>query len=401
MKADVAIIGGGIVGLATAYHLQKKAPSLKILILEKEQKLAAHQTGNNSGVIHSGIYYKPNSLKALNCIRGRQDLLAFCVQHEILHRKLGKVIIATREEELPHLYELEKRGHANGVRGVKLIDKRELVQIEPHAAGLKALWVPECYSVHYPSVTQQLAQEIQQRGGEIVLSEKVLNISFQDDHLEIEGQQRNYQASFLINCAGLFSDRIAKAILGRGKVPFQILPFRGEYFELKEERRNLVKGMIYPVPNPKFPFLGVHLTRMIDGKVEAGPNAILATAREGYKKSDVDLRDCLQYLTYKGFWKMAIRYWPIGLYEIYRSLNKKVFLRDLQRLIPEIQEEDLTVGGAGVRAQVVKSDGTLLDDFALVREKNSLHVLNAPSPAATASFSIGSTISDEVLKYVQ
>lgn len=394
--SDVLIIGAGIVGLATAYQLQRQHPHLKIAIVEKEEKVAAHQTGHNSGVVHSGVYYKPGSLKAKNCVEGKKELLQFCDDNAIAYKKLGKVIVATRQEELPRLEEIEKRGRANGLTSLELIGPERLKEIEPHVSARKALWLPDVPVIHYPDVAQVLSQRVQEKGAELFLGEKVVDIRSEKGGCVVVTTKRMLQSRFLINCAGLFSDRIAKRSPLKERPSHQILPFRGEYYMLSQEKAKLVKGLIYPVPDPKFPFLGVHLTRMLDGKVEAGPNAVLAFAREGYKKSHVHLGDCLDYLRYPGFWKMAFRYWNIGMYEIYRSLSKKAFLRDLQRLVPEIQESDLSPGGAGIRAQVVTREGKMLDDFSLIQEQNMVHVLNAPSPAATACFSIGRFIASKV-----
>lgn len=376
----ITIVGAGIVGLATGYQLLKLNPDLNIRILEKESEVAKHQTGNNSGVVHSGIYYKPGSLKAKNCLAGKTELLQFCQQHGIPVQKLGKVIVAGDQSQLPRLKEIEARGLANGVR-LERIGPARLKEIEPHVQAIEALWIPEASIICYKQVARTLASEFKRMGGEIY---------FNTPYESHDG--------FLINCAGLFSDRIARKLLGEKLVPHRILPFRGEYYELSEEKRKLVNGLIYPVPDPRFPFLGVHLTRMINGHVEAGPNAILATAREGYRKSDFNIRDCADILSYPGFWKMAANYWKAGAYEMARSFSKKLFLRDLQKLVPAIEEKDLTVGGAGIRAQVVSRDGKLIDDFSILEEKNMIHVLNAPSPAATASFSIGRHIAEIALK---
>lgn len=387
-RSDVLIVGAGIVGLATAYQLLKALPHLKITIVEKEKEVALHQTGHNSGVIHSGIYYKRGSLKAKNCIEGKKELMAFCDEQGIAYRKLGKVIVATEEEQLPRLEEIRKRGEDNGV-ALEMIDQVRLREIEPHVSALKAIWVPECCVINYREVAAAFLRLICAQGAKVCFGQKVQRIVSQGEESVVETTGGAHVTSFLINCAGLFSDRIAKRSPLVTKPVHQILPFRGEYYMLSKEKSALVRGLIYPVPDPKFPFLGVHLTRMIDGKVEAGPNAILATAREGYHRSKINLRDCAEYLQYRGFWRMALRYWNVGVYELYRSLSKKAFLRDLQRLVPAIEEGDLSPGGAGVRAQVVTREGKMLDDFALYEEKNMIHVLNAPSPAATASLSIG------------
>lgn len=387
-NVDVIVIGAGMVGLATAYQLLQRNPRLHVAVLEKEAGPACHQSGHNSGVIHSGVYYKPGSLKANNCFHGKQELITFCREHGIPYQKLGKVIVATREQEFPALEEIEKRGRANGVENLKLIGPEELKEIEPHARGLKALWIPDSHVVSYRTIAEKLCEILRSKGAQILFGEEVLKIN----GTILETKKNVYEAKSLVNCAGLFSDRIARMALD--KPAYQILPFRGEYYHLKAD---LVKGLIYPVPNPKFPFLGVHLTRMIDGTIEAGPNAVLAMAREGYRKTDFSLRDTFDLISYSGFWRMGLRYGNIGLYEIYRSFRKKAFLRDLQRLVPSIRENDLEPGGSGVRAQLVTREGKMVDDFVILREKNRIHVLNAPSPAATASFSIGRQIVEHIL----
>jgi L-2-hydroxyglutarate oxidase LhgO len=390
-RCDVVIIGAGIVGLATAYQLKKKRSELSIVVLEKESGVAKHQTGHNSGVVHTGIYYKPGSLKAENCLRGRQELLKFCDEHGIRYQKVGKIVVATDENELPQLEEIGRRGAANGISGVKMISAEEAKEIEPHVSCIKALWVPECAIIHFPDVAQKISELLEKAGVEIVFNSEVVAI----DETRVITKTGDYLAGTIISCTGLHSDRIAK--LGLGKIPYKIIPFRGEYFKLKKEARDLVKGLIYPVPNPQFPFLGVHLTRMVSGDVEAGPNAVLALAREGYKKTSFNPKDALDTAVYPGFWKMALRYWKEGSYELYRSLNRRAFLKDLQKLVPSLKDSDLVPGGSGVRAQVVLPSGKLLDDFAILQEKNMIYVLNAPSPAATASFSIGETIAGRVV----
>jgi L-2-hydroxyglutarate oxidase LhgO len=396
MQKDVVIVGAGIVGLATGYQLLKLRPHLKIVILEKENDVAKHQTGNNSGVVHSGIYYKPGSLKAKNCMAGKNELLAFCAQNGIATKKLGKVIVATEEAQRTRLSEIETRGRANGVH-LERICRHRLKEIEPNVEALEALWIPDCSVVSYRQVALKLAEAIQVMGGELHCKNQVEAIETEMGGIRIVTGKNEFRGSKLVNCAGLFSDRIAKLALGKEKVSHQILPFRGEYYELREEKRHLVNGLVYPVPDPRFPFLGVHLTRMIDGKVEAGPNAILASAREGYLKADVNLKDCWDMARFPGFWRMAAKYWKAGVYEMARSYSKKLFLRDLQKLVPAICEKDLIPGGAGIRAQVVTRDGKLGDDFSILQEKNMVHVLNAPSPAATASFSIGRQIAELTL----
>lgn len=385
----IVIIGGGIIGLATAHALIEKFPTFQVTLLEKESTLAAHQTGNNSGVVHSGIYYKPGSLKAKNCVDGKHRLLEFCDKHAVPYEQCKKVLIATQEEEFPTLREIRKRGNANGVK-VEEISLKELKEIEPHAAGLKALLVPECQIIDYKQVSMALAKDFEKKGGIIWTNEQVEQLHFSFPKWVIETNQKTERCDFVINCAGLYSDRIARMALPNKKIPCQILPFRGEYYMLK--KKSLVRGLIYPVPNPKLPFLGVHLTRMIDGRVEAGPNAVLATAREGYVRSNFVMHEFAETISYPGFWKLSMKYWKTGLYEIYRSMSKKAFTKSLQRLVPEIQAEDLVKGGSGVRAQAVLPNGKLVDDFLIFQDEHSMHVLNAPSPAATSSLSIGQKI---------
>ncbi|MBS3905128.1 MAG: L-2-hydroxyglutarate oxidase [Simkania sp.] len=385
---EYLIIGAGIVGLATAYQLKKQSPKASICLLEKEKKEACHQTGNNSGVVHSGVYYKPGSHKARNCKEGRLELLTFCNEYGIPLKQLSKLIVATETCELAKLHEIFARGQANEVAEISLIGPQGIKDIEPYVNAIEAIHIPHCFVINYKQVAKRLVEILQREAVEIYFGEQVIDIR---DH-EVTTQHGSYLAKTIINCSGLFSDRIARLTSSNTQYEQQILPFRGEYYELKEDRRYLVNGLIYPVPDPKFPFLGVHLTRMIDGKVEAGPNAVLAYSREGYKKTDVNIRDLQEMLSYPGFWQMARRYWKIGIKELYRSFSKKAFLRDLQRLVPALQEQDLLPGGAGIRAQVVTKEGLMLDDFSFTREGRVLHVLNAPSPAATASFSIGRQI---------
>lgn len=392
---DVVIIGAGIVGLATAYNLLSQYPHLQVTILEKESRVATHQSSRNSGVVHSGVYYKPGSLKAHNCIRGRKLLLDFCNTHNISLEKMGKVIVATHEKELANLHELHKRAQGNNIEA-SLISPEQLREIEPHAAGIRALFVPSCFSIHFANVAEALYQEILKKGATIHLNEEVLSLNTTPSDVTVTTTKATYKASFLINCAGLYSDSIAALIFGKKSLPFHIIPFRGEYWEVKPEKKHLVKGLIYPVPDPKFPFLGVHLSKMVDGKVLAGPNAILALAKEGYTKTTLNLPEIFHYLTYKGFWKMASRFWNVGAREAYRSLSKSAFGSSVRKLVPEIQDSDLIPALSGVRAQAVKPDGTLLDDFAFLEHERTLHVLNAPSPAATSCLSIGETIAQKV-----
>ncbi|MEB2782011.1 L-2-hydroxyglutarate oxidase [Algoriphagus sp. C2-6-M1] len=397
MIYDIAIIGGGIVGLATALKIQNVRPDLKIAILEKENQLAKHQTGNNSGVIHSGLYYKPGSLKATNCIGGYHELIQFCEEEKIPFEITGKVVVATREEQKPLLNNLYERGIQNGLEGTKYISLEELKEYEPHCVGVAALHVPQTGIVDYFKVALAYGRKIVQHGGEIFLTHKVLNIKQQEGVNYIETSNKTIQSKLVINCAGLYSDKVAQ-MSENDPMDVQIIPFRGEYFKLKKDREFLVKNLIYPVPDPNFPFLGVHFTRMMKGGVEAGPNAVLAFRREGYKKSQINLKELVESLAWPGFQKVAAKYWQTGFGEMYRSFSKAAFTRALQELIPEIQESDLTEGGAGVRAQACDRTGGLLDDFSIRESAQAIHVLNAPSPAATSSLAIGGTVADLALK---
>jgi L-2-hydroxyglutarate oxidase len=393
---DVAVIGGGIVGTATAMALMEGSPGLSLVLLEKEDRLAAHQTGHNSGVIHSGLYYRPGSLKARNCTAGREELYRFCAEHDIPHERCGKVVVATREGELPALDELERRGRQNGLKGIERLDGGRLKEFEPHVAGIAGLFVPETGIVDFVRVTEAFAAVVRKGGGEIRTSTEVRGVRRTRDGLALKTSRGEVRSRFLINCAGLHCDRIAR--LAGTDPGVRIVPFRGEYYELEKSRRTLVRNLIYPVPDPAFPFLGVHFTRMIDGTVEAGPNAVLALKREGYGRFDFSLLDTLETLGYGGFWRLACRFWQTGLQEYYRSFNKGAFVRDLRRLVPELRGGDVMRGGAGVRAQAVDAAGKLLDDFAIVEGEGMIHVLNAPSPAATASIAIGRTIAEKARK---
>ncbi len=389
---DVVIIGGGILGLSTAMQLIKRYPQGRVAVLEKEMELATHQTGHNSGVIHSGIYYRPGSWKARFCVEGVQKLIRFCDENEIEYERCGKAIVATDESELGRLEDLYNRGVANGVEGLEMVGPERLREIEPHCQGVRALWSPGTGIVDYVKVANAYANHFQQDGGDIFTDAGVESIGQSDGWLVIETGRGNVNAKHIINCAGLYADRIAEAT---GQVTdVRIVPFRGEYYTLKPESRGLVKGLIYPVPDPRFPFLGVHYTRNINGEVEAGPNAVLALAREGYRKSNVNLKESVGTFAFPGFWKMSAKHWKTGFSELNRSYRKGVFVRDLQRLLPEITEDDLAPGGAGVRAQAVAKDGSLLDDFSILRGRNAVHVLNAPSPGATSSLAIGEHIVD-------
>lgn len=390
---DFAIVGGGIVGLSTGMALGQRYPNARIVVLEKESQWAYHQTGNNSGVIHSGIYYKPGSFKARFCRDGSRSMVEFCQQHGIAHDVCGKVIVATDENELPRLENLYKRGLENGL-AVKKISTEEVKEIEPHVSCLAGIRVSTTGIVNYKQVCLKYAELIEAQGGELRLNTKVEKIVDTRNSQVLETNQGKFEARFVINCAGLHSDRVAK--LGQVDPQAKIVPFRGEYYELTPEKRYLVKTLIYPVPNPDFPFLGVHFTRMIDGSVHAGPNAVLSLKREGYKKTDFDLRDFAEVMTYPGFWKLAAKHADEGIQEIIRSFSKAAFVRSLQKLIPEVRSEDLVPTHAGVRAQALMSDGKLVDDFLIVKGPHSVNVCNAPSPAATSSLEIGKAIANQV-----
>jgi L-2-hydroxyglutarate oxidase len=390
---DFAIIGGGIVGLATGAALGRRYPFARILLVEKEPAFAQHQTGRNSGVIHSGIYYKPGSLKAELAQAGNQSMRAFCYEYGVPFDICGKLIVATRPEEIPQLNNIYDRALQNGVPAMRLTPE-EVKEIEPHVSCIAALRVPTTGIVDYRQVCHALVHEIQQQGGELKVGTEVLNIvPIPLGHL-LETSWGSVETRYLINCAGLQSDRVAK--LGGMEPRHMIVPFRGEYFELTPERRNLVKHLIYPVPNPAFPFLGVHFTRMMDGSIHAGPNAVLSMKREGYSKSDFSWRDLSEVMFYPGFWKLSSKYYREGAHEMYRSMSKAAFTRALQRLIPEVKADDLIPSKSGVRAQALLRDGSLVDDFLLLEGKNSLHVCNAPSPAATASLEIAKRIVGKV-----
>ncbi|MBL7853977.1 MAG: L-2-hydroxyglutarate oxidase [Cyclobacteriaceae bacterium] len=391
MKYDALIVGGGIVGLATALQLQKEKPGLKLAVLEKENELARHQTGNNSGVIHSGVYYKPGSLKARNCIRGYELLLAFCREHHVPFELCGKVIVATEQHELPLLENLYQRGLQNGLDQIRRITPDEIKSYEPYVAGLAGIHVPYTGIVDYKRVAEKYGELIRAQGGEIFLGQKVTGLQESGNTLEVVTADRTFTTRLLINCAGLYSDKIAA--LSFPQLNVRIVPFRGEYYKLRPEKEYLVRTLIYPVPDPNFPFLGVHFTRMARGGVEAGPNAVLAFSREGYTKSNINLRELGETLAWPGFQKVAAKYWRTGLGEMYRSFSKAAFTKALQKLIPEIQESDLIEGGAGVRAQACDRDGGLVDDFLILEGKNVINVCNAPSPAATSSLAIGETVS--------
>ncbi len=389
-RYDIAIIGGGILGLSTAMQLLERAPQWRVAVVEKEEELATHQTGHNSGVMHSGIYYRPGSHKAQFCVAGLNNMVKFCEENEIEYQQCGKVIVALNESEFGRLDDLYQRGTANGVPDLELVGPERLKEIEPHTAGVRALWAPHTGIVDFTKVAAAFANKFQQAGGDIFMGAAVKKIVRTSDSVALETTKGILQAKYLINCAGLYADKVA-AMAGE-KVGVRIIPFRGEYYTLRPESHHLVSGLIYPVPDPQFPFLGVHFTRNIKGHVEAGPNAVMALRREGYRKRDFNLGESLGNLAYPGFWKMAAKYWKIGMGEVYRSYSRRVFLHDLQRLIPEIQNSDLDSGGSGVRAQAVARDGSLLDDFSIIQGRDAIHVLNAPSPGATSSLAIGEHI---------
>jgi len=392
---DITIIGGGIVGLATAYALSQKQ-DLRLALIESENEVASHQTGNNSGVIHSGLYYKPGSLKAKNCVEGRKALYQFCREQEIAHDKCGKLVIATRKSELPGLQDLYQRGLENGLSGIRQLSAEEIKEYEPHVRGIEGLIVPQTGIVDYKEISLKFAELIQKSGADLFTSTTFKRLKTYTDHLVIETDQNPIETKQLINCAGLQSDRVARKC---GVEPgVRIVPFRGEYYKIHPEKQYLVKNLIYPVPDPAFPFLGVHFTRMIDGAREAGPNAVLAFKREGYTKTSFSIRDSFETFSYPGFLRLGAKYMKMGLGEFYRSYSKQAFVRALQKLIPEIQSNDIFPGGAGVRAQALEANGALVDDFKIVETERMIHVLNAPSPAATASISIGRQIADMAFK---
>jgi L-2-hydroxyglutarate oxidase len=391
------VIGGGIVGLSTAMALVQGTPALRPIVLEKEATLAAHQTGHNSGVIHSGIYYKPGSLKARYTVQGAREMVEFARAHGIAYEICGKVVVATSEAEVPRLEELHRRGVANQTPGLEMIGPERLREFEPHAAGIKALRVASTGIIDYVGVAQAYADTVRTGGGEIRTNARVRDIRRDGDAWVVETAGGVERARHLINCAGLHSDLMAR--LAGTTPPVRIVPFRGEYYELRKEREDLVKALIYPVPDPAFPFLGVHFTRMVKGGVEAGPNAVLSFKREGYRRSDFNPREAWDTLSYGGFWRLASKYWRTGAGEFYRSFSKAAFVRALQRLLPDLRMDDLHPSGAGVRAQAIDPTGFLVDDFSIQALGGIIHVLNAPSPAATASIPIGRHIAEEARKH--
>ncbi len=392
---DIAVVGGGIVGTSTALAVNRSG-KYSTLILEAESKLAAHQTGNNSGVIHSGLYYKPGSLKAKNCVFGRELMYRFCEENNIKYEQCGKVVVAANKNEISSLNELERRGKENGLEGLKRLSPEEIKEYEPYASGIEGLFVPQTGIVNYTEVTETYGKLVSEAGGEIKLNSRLLSIAKDGNAIVLNTTAGEFKTKFLVNCAGLQSDRIARLCGIDPKL--KIIPFRGEYYKIKKEKEYLVKNLIYPVPDPKFPFLGVHFTRMIKGGIEAGPNAVLAFKREGYEHKDFSIKDVSEMFFYNGFWKMASKHYKMGISEFYRSFSKAAFVKALQKLIPEIEYDDVYPEGSGVRAQALEPDGKLVDDFRIIEAEKMIHVLNAPSPAATASLSIGKTIAEKVIK---
>lgn len=391
-RFDIVIVGGGIVGLASALEAARRFPQYRLLLVEKEDRVASHQTSHNSGVIHSGIYYKPGSLKAKTCVEGAKAMAAFCQEHGLPYLKCGKVIVAVNQGELPRLEELHRRGLANGVAGLELAGPERLRELEPQASGIRALHVPGTAITDFSAVARKFADIFMSLGGQLRTGARVQQILRRSGETVLNTTAGDFLTSKVINCAGLHADRLCCMTgIDPGVI---IAPFRGEYYELAADRQYLVRGLIYPVPDPAFPFLGVHFTRKVHGGVEAGPNAVLALKREGYKKTDVGLADALGTLAYPGFWRMAAKYWRSGVAEYYRSLNKRAFVRALQRLVPDVKSDDLRPGGAGVRAQALDKSGTLLDDFAITASEGIVNVCNVPSPAATASIAVASRIID-------
>jgi len=397
MKSPIVLVGGGIVGLATAYSLSEMFPQVKVVVLEKERELLLHQSGHNSGVIHTGIYYAPGSLKAKNCSRGKLLLQEFCSTHNVPFEICGKLIVATAERELPALQKVYDRGQANGVR-CELVGPERIVEIEPAVRGIRAIHVPDAGIIDYVAVGKALAQVVQKRGGEIRLRAGLISAKRIEDRWHLETTAGDQEAGLVVNCAGLHCDMVARLMGASPQV--RIVPFRGEYYVLRPEAQHLCRNLIYPVPDPEYPFLGVHYTRMIGGGVECGPNAVLALAREGYSHTAINFSELAQTLTYPGFWKFAAQHWRMGLSEYRRSLSRRLFTESLQRLVPAVRMDDLIPAGAGVRAQAMAPTGKLIDDFLILEEAGAVHVLNAPSPAATSSLSIGATITEYVRRQI-
>jgi L-2-hydroxyglutarate oxidase len=390
----IIVIGGGIVGLATAYRLGERMPGAEIAVLEKENAVGRHQTGHNSGVLHCGLYYKPGSVKARLAVEGIRQMVEFCQRNQVPHEICGKLVVAADETEVGRLRALQERGAANGLDGLRWLGREEMREIEPHVGGVAGLRVPQEGIVDYARVCAALVARIAERGARVVTGARVLRLRPAGAGWVAETSAGEFAADYLINCAGLQCDRVAELAGERREV--RILPFRGEYYKIRAERQQLVRHLIYPVPDPRFPFLGVHFTRLIHGGIEAGPNAVLATAREGYRKTDFNAADLADVLTYAGFWRFLRRYPSMCWYELRRSFSRKLFCQSLARLVPEIQPDDLATGGSGVRAQAITPEGDLVQDFRFIVRSNALHVLNAPSPAATASLAIGAAIAGMV-----
>ena len=394
MRRDFIVIGGGIVGLATGLRILEARPGAKLLLLEKEDSLGRHQTGRNSGVLHAGLYYKPGSLKAKLAVEGLRQMVSFCQTHKVSYEQCGKIVVATEPNELPRLEKLMQRGVANGLKGLRKLSAEEIREIEPHAAGLAAIHVPEEGIVDYAGVVEAMAKELRTLGGDIRTGERVEGLKAAGGIWSVKTPNETYETTQVVACAGLHSDRLVSQ--SGMKPTAKIMPFRGEYYMIRKERQSLVRNLIYPVPDPQFPFLGVHFTRMVKGGVEAGPNAVLAMAREGYTWGDINIRDLAESLSFPGLWKFMLKYPSLCSYEIWRSISRREFCRSLQKLVPEICEQDLETGSAGVRAQAMSADGSLVEDFSFVEGPGILHVVNAPSPAATASLAIGAEITRQL-----
>jgi (S)-2-hydroxyglutarate dehydrogenase len=395
-RFDIVIVGGGLIGLSTAMHLQLIRPQAKLLVVEKESAVAQHQSGHNSGVLHSGVYYKPGSLKARLCVKGAAAMVEFCREHSVPHQICGKVIVATCDEEIPALEMLKQRGEANGLAGLRMLTREQLREVEPYCAGVRALHVPGTGITDYTAVCKKYSEIFSGRGGRVSTGTEVTGLQRHGAEMAIESNRGSLAAHLVINCAGLHSDRVSQ--MAEQKPMVKIVPFRGEYYDLVPQSEHLVRALIYPVPDPQFPFLGVHFTRRIRGGVDAGPNAVLAFQREGYRRYDFSARDLADTLSYSGFWRMAAKHWSYGLQELRRSLSKRQFTRALQRLVPDISESDLIEDGSGVRAQALRQDGSLVDDFQFAESEKMFHVLNVPSPAATASLPIGQMLAEMAAK---
>jgi L-2-hydroxyglutarate oxidase len=393
-RVIIIIIGGGIVGLATACKLSRRSPAVRILVLEKENKVCAHQSGHNSGVLHAGLYYKPGSLKARLAVSGIRELVAFCREHDVPHEICGKLVVAADESEVPRLRELHERGTRNGLEGLRYLSRDQMREIEPHVGGVAGLHVLQEGIVDYGKVCEAMRREIESKGGSVMLGAGVTALALKNGEWRISTSAGDQAGDFVINCAGLHCDRVS--MLAGEKREVRIVPFRGEYYKIRPESQHLVRNLIYPVPDPQFPFLGVHFTRLIHGGIEAGPNAVLAFAREGYRKTEIKVADLWDALTFSGLWRFLLKHKRMGWEELRRSFSRRLFCESLQRLVPEIRAEDLSPGGAGVRAQAMSPDGNLVQDFCLLRRPQALHVLNAPSPGATASLAIGEEIANLV-----